>query len=325
MLHNLAGGPPGAVDGSVLDDQIHLGLAVWERLNETKPRDVEARRQASRRAARLMAGPPVPVRAVRDVVVDGAEGPLRARHYAPLSHGRFGSAPLLVWFHGGGFVVGDLDSADQPCRMLCRYADVHVLSVDYRLAPEHRFPASVDDALAAFAWALDHAGELGADPRRVAVGGDSAGGNLAAVVAQQTRQRRPPAGQLLVYPPTDLLNRLPSADRFADGYFLTDSDAVWYRDVYTGDADRSDPRLSPLLADDLTGLAPALVITAAFDVLRDHGESYARAMEAAGTPVVLRRVPSLIHGFFNTTGINQASYEAVVGIAASWRTLLELT
>jgi acetyl esterase len=197
--------------------------------------------------------------------------------------------------------------------------------VEYRLAPEHPFPAAVDDAMAAFEWALDHAAELGADPTRVAVGGDSAGGNLAAVVAQQARQRRPPAAQLLVYPATDLAHRLPSVDQFADGYFLTDADITWYRDVYAADADRTDPRMSPLLADDLAGLPPALVVTAAFDVLRDHGEQYAVAMQQAGNAVVLRRVPRLIHGFLNTTGINRASYEAAVGIASSWRTLLELT
>jgi acetyl esterase len=322
-LHLLAGGAPGAVDGSVLDDQIHLGLAVRGRFTE-KPQDVAERREASRRTARLMAGRPVPVLAVRDVQVDGAAGPLRARHYVPMSQGLARPAPLLVWFHGGGFVVGDLDSADQPCRMLCRYADLHVLSVDYRLAPEHVFPAAVDDGLAAFEWALEHAAELGADPTRVTVGGDSAGGNLAAVVAQQTRQRRPPAAQLLVYPATDLAHRLPSVDQFADGYFLTDADITWYRDVYAAAADRTDPRMSPLLADDFAGLAPALVVTAAFDVLRDHGEQYAVALEQAGNPVVLRRVPRLIHGFLNTTGINRASYEAAVGIASSWRTLLEL-
>jgi acetyl esterase len=312
------------VDGSVLDDQIHLGLAVWQRFHLEPEHDVAARREVSRRTAALMAGPAVPVRAVHDLEIDGADGPLRARHYVPFPHGHASPAPLLVWFHGGGFVVGDLDTADQPCRMLCRYADVHVLSVDYRRAPEHPFPAAVDDAAAAFAWALDHADDLGADPAQVAVGGDSAGGNLAAVVAQQTRHARPPVAQLLIYPPTDLENRLPSVDRFADGYFLTDAEATWYRDVYAGDADRTDPRMSPLLAPDISGLAPALVVTAAFDLLRDHGEAYARALQQAGTPVVLRRVPRLIHGFLNTTGVNRASYEAVVGIASAWRTTLAL-
>jgi acetyl esterase len=312
------------VDGSVLDDQVHLGLAVWQRLQKGPVHDVATRREVSRRTAALMAGPPVTVRAVTDLEVAGADGPLPARHYAPFTHGDARPAPLLVWFHGGGFVVGDLDTADQPCRMLCRHADIHVLSVHYRRAPEHPFPAAADDAVAAFEWAVEHAADLGADPAAVAVGGDSAGGNLAAVVAQQTRHRSPPVAQLLVYPPTDLEHRLPSADQFADGYFLTDAEATWYRDVYAGDADRSDPRMSPLLADDLRGLPPALVVTAAFDLLRDHGEAYARALQLAGTPVVLRRVPRLIHGFLNTTGVNRASYEAVVGIASSWRTTLAL-
>jgi acetyl esterase len=324
LLHVLAGGAPGQVDGSVLDDQVHLGLALWQRVRDQPQHDVTARREVSRRTATLMAGPPVTVGAVTDLHVAGAAGPLRARHYVPLQHSATGPSPLLVWFHGGGFVVGDLDTADQPCRLLCRHADVHVLSVAYRLAPEHPFPAAADDAVAAFEWARDHAADLGADPAHVTVGGDSAGGNLAAVVAQQTRYHRPPVAQLLVYPPTDLEHRLASADQFADGYFLTDTEATWYRDVYAGVADRTDPKMSPLLAADLSGLAPALVITAAFDVLRDHGEDYARALQQAGTPVVLRRVPGLIHGFLNTTGVNRASYEAVVGIAAAWRTTVAL-
>jgi acetyl esterase len=323
LLHTLAGGPPGAVDGSVLDDQLHLGLTFWGRTRARRPEDVALRRMETRRSAALMSGPPVPVHAVRHLSVAGADGPLLARHYVPMRHS-LGPEPLLVWFHGGGFVVGDLDTADQPARMLCRYGDVHVLSVAYRLAPEHPFPAAVQDGLAAFAWAADHAAELGADPDRVAVGGDSAGGNLAAVVAQQARGPRGPRAQLLVYPATDMKNRLPSADQFADGYFLSDADTTWYLDHYAGDADRTDPRMSPLLHPDLTGVAPALVVTAAFDVLRDHGEQYAAALKDAGTPVVLRRVPRLIHGFLNTTGINRASYEATVGIASAWRTMLTL-
>ena len=325
LLHSLAGGPPGPVDGSVLDDQLHLGLALWARLGKQRPLDVHERRAETRRAARVMAGPPVPVREVRELVLPGPTGPLRARHYLPVDHHDERPDPLLVWFHGGGFMLGDLDTADQPARMLCRYGDVHVLSVDYRLAPEHPFPAAVEDAVAAFAWAAEHADALGADPGRVTVGGDSAGANLAAVVAQQARSTRSPSAQLLVYPPTDMKTTFPSARRFADGYFLTEADTLWFLDHYAGDADRSDPRMSPLLADDLSGLAPALVVTAAFDVLRDHGEAYAQALRRAGTPVVLRRVPRLIHGFLNTVGINRASYEAAVGIASSWRTLLGLS
>ena len=324
LLHVLAGGPPGDVDGSILDDQLHLGAVFWHRREDPRPMQVEARREETRRTSALMAGPPVPVRAVRDLTIPGPDGPLEARYYAPFRHGWRSPEPMLVWFHGGGFVVGDLDTADQPARMLCRHGDLSVLSVAYRLAPEHPFPAAVQDAVAALRWALENADALDADPQRVAVGGESAGGGLAAVAAQQMRGTGQPAAQLLLYPAVDMVTRFPSSDQFSDGYFLTSADTDWFLDHYAGDADRTDTRMSPLLAPELSGLAPALVVTAAFDVLRDQGEAYARAMRQAGTPVVLRRVPRLIHGFVNTIGINRAAYEATVGVAASFRTLLEL-
>ena len=324
VLHVLAGGPPSTVDGSVLDDQLHLGLEFYNRKPNRRPFDVVARREEGRRAAGIMAGRPVPVREVRELTLDGPGGPLPARHYVPFGHGLDSPEPLLVWFHGGGFVLGDLETADQPARMLCRHGDLNVLSVEYRLAPEHPFPAAVDDAVAAFDWARRNVAVLGADPTRVAVGGDSAGGNLAAVVAQQRRGPRGPAAQLLAYPATDMVTRYPSIDQFADGYFLTEADTTWFLDHYAAGHDRTDPRLSPLMAHDLTGVASALVATAAFDVLRDNGEAYARALRASRVPVVLRRVPRLIHGFLNTVGINRGAREAAVGIATSFRTVLEL-
>ena len=313
------------VDGSVLDDQLHLGLQFWNRRPDRRPTAVADRRQETRRTAAIMSGPAVPVKDVRSLTIDGGDGSLAARHYVPFGHGLNSPEPLLVWFHGGGFVLGDLDTADQPARMLCRHGDLNVLSVDYRLAPENPFPAAVEDAVAALDWAMAHVDELGADPTRVAVGGDSAGGNLAAVAALQRRGPGGPAAQLLVYPATDMVTRYPSIDRFADGYFLTEADTDWFMDHYAGDADRSDPRMSPLLADDLRGIAPAMVVTAAFDVLRDNGEAYAHEMRESGVPVVLRRVPRLIHGFFNTVGINRAAYEATVGVATGFRTMLELS
>jgi acetyl esterase len=325
LLHVLAGGSPLRVDGSVLDDQLHLGLRFWNRKPDRRPEDVATRRRETRRSSAIMAGPPVPVRDVRALSVDGAQSALAARLYVPFGHGTDTPQPLLVWFHGGGFVLGDLDSADQPVRMLCRHGDLNVLSVDYRLAPEHPFPAAVDDAVAAFDWTVAHVDELGADPTRIAVGGDSAGANLAAVVAAQRRGPAGPAAQLLLYPAVDMVTAYPSLDRFADGYFLTSKDTDWFIDHYAAGADRSDPRMSPLLADDHSGLAPAMVATAAFDVLRDGGEAYAYAMRRAGVPVVLRRVPRLIHGFANTVGINRAAYEATVGVATAFRTLLELS
>ncbi len=331
LLHLLAGGPPGEIDGSVLDDQVHLGLIVREKITPPRAEDVEGRRQQTRRDARITSGPPLPVAAVEELWVEGADGPLAARLYRPRPATHSTSAtrrpdPLLVWLHGGGYVIGDLDTADQPARMLCRHADLNVLSVDYRLAPEHPFPAPLEDAMAAFRWAVANAEQLGADPERVAIGGDSAGANLATVASRLLRDAGGPvpAAQLLVYPPTDMASEHPSKDRFADGYFLTAAEASWFADHYCDGADLSDPRLSPLLAEDLSGLPPALLVTAAFDLLRDEGEAYAAAMRDAGTPVVLRRVPRVIHAFMNTTGINQASYDATVGIAAAFRTILEV-
>ena len=211
-------------------------------------------------------------------------------------------------------MVGDLDTHDPVCRFLAREGDVIVLAVNYRLAPEHRFPAAVEDALAAFRWAAREASRLDADAGRIGVAGDSAGGNLAAVVAQLATQAGTPrpALQLLIYPVTDLSQKHPSYRLFADGFFLTEKEMDWYRGHYLPDeAAALDPRASPLLAPDLRGLPPAIVLTAGFDVLRDEGEAYARRMEAAGVPVRLRRHAGLIHGFCNGTALNPAAHAAM--------------
>jgi acetyl esterase len=232
--------------------------------------------------------------------IPGPGGPITARHYRP---DNAAGAPLLVYYHGGGFVVGDLDTHDSVCRRICRDAVVHVLSVDYRLAPEHKAPAASDDAFAAYRWALDHAGDLGADPARVAVGGDSAGGNLAALVSQRARNEgtRLPVLQVLLYPVTNYSGETRSQTLFAEGFFLTKRDMDWFRVNYLdgADVDAADARVSPLLADDLSGLPPAVVATAGFDPLRDEGNRYAVAMRAAGVPVDLREFRSLMHGFAN--------------------------
>ncbi len=219
-----------------------------------------------------------------------------ARHYAPAG----APQPLLVYYHGGGFVAGDLDTHDGLCRRICRDADMHVLSVDYRLAPEHPFPAAVDDAMAAFRWAYAHAAALGAMPGKVAVGGDSAGGNLAAVVGQMTAAAGGPApcAQILLYPPTDRTTTRPSLELFGDGFFLTRADIDWYHLQYTGSTiAQPDPAQNPLCAKDFSGLPPALVVTAGFDPLRDEGEAYADALRQAGVPVILKRFDGLLHGF----------------------------
>jgi len=313
------------VDGQVLDPHLALVLATEQRVLPTDPDPtIDDRRAAMRTSSRAASGAPIRVGGVRDLLVDGGDGPRSARLYSPPSAAP-GDRPLVVFFHGGGWVVGDLDTHDQPCRLLCRYSDVHVLAVDYRLAPEHPYPAAVDDAVAAFGWAVAHAAELGADPARVAVAGDSAGGNLAAVVAQVTRDRGTPrpCAQLLLYPGTDSSHDRASKRLFAEGYFLTRDQMDWYWDTYSAGGSRTDPRLSPLCADDLAGLAPAVVATAAFDPLRDEGEAYAAALREAGVAVVLRRAPGLVHGFFSMTGIHAASLHESLAVCGAFAALLD--
>jgi acetyl esterase len=264
-------------------------------------------------------GPLTPVAVVRELTVDGAAGPLRARYYQP---DRPAGAPLLVYCHGGGFVLGDLDTHDETCRMLCRHAGQHVLSVDYRLAPEHPFPAPLDDAVEAFRWGAAHASGFGADSSRVAIGGDSAGGNLSAVVSQLTRDDSVrPAAQLLIYPATDHPTPRPSHRLFDRDYFLTMADRDAFHRLYLGDSGigPDDPRVSPLRARDLSGLPPALVVTAGFDVLRDEGEAYAAALEAAGTPARVHREPGLGHGWVNMTGVSPVAHRGLVEVARLWR------
>jgi acetyl esterase len=317
----ISGRPPIEIDGLRLEPEAQLLLALRDKLGAPRwdeSMSVKRGREVTRAEALVAAGVrPVPVGGVRDLQVAGAEGPLPARHYAPAEPG---PRPLLVYFHGGGFVAGDLESHDSPCRMLCRHAGVHVLSVGYRLAPEHPFPAYVEDALAAFAWGAAHAGELGADPARVAVGGDSAGGNLAAIVAQETRGADGPALQLLIYPAVDASQPRRSHQLFTTGFFLSGELIDWYVSHFLPpDADRTDVRRSPLLAPDLTGVAPAIVVTNGFDPLRDEGEAYADALRAARVPVVARRYSGLFHGFIHSGGVSPVCRAATAELAGMVR------
>ena len=255
-----------------------------------------------------------------DVSLPGPAGPLRARHYRP----RQEDAPLLVYYHGGGFVIGSVDASHHNlCEVICDRGGVHVLSVDYRLAPEHKAPAAVDDAYAAYRWAREHAGEIGADPNRVAVGGDSAGGNLAALVAHRARDDAAPlpALQLLLYPMVNYASHTRSFDLFANGFFLRRWDMDFCRDKYLGGSgiDPADPRVSPLLADDLAGLPPALLVTAGFDPLRDEGRQYAEALRAAGNEVDAREFGSLIHSFPNFSPLGGESAAATHEIISALR------
>jgi acetyl esterase len=320
----LSGRPPVHVDGQTLAPEVQLALAMLERRREPPSERLappEARRRR-RRLSAVYAGKPTPVGAVTDLDIDG-DVRLRARHYAPDEPG--GPHPLLVYYHGGGFTYGDLETHDGVCRILCRHAGAHVLAVDYRLAPEHPFPAAVEDARAALRWAFANAQRLGADPSRVGVGGDSAGGNLAAVVSQLAARDGgpPPALQLLIYPVTDFTRRRRSRELFGEGFLLTDSEMDWCKTNYLGPdwTHAADPRASPLLAEDLFGLAPAYIVTAAFDPLRDDGEEYASALSEAGTPVTLRRFPGFIHAFIAGAGVSRNARDALVEIAGATRAM----
>jgi acetyl esterase len=320
----LSGRPPVVIDGCALHPQMQLLLALYTMMRPSPLADrvaSEARAEL-RREALAVAGRPLAVGAVSDLTIEHDGATIRARRYAPPAPA---PRPLLVFFHGGGFVAGDLDTHDGLCRRICRDGNLHVLSVDYRLAPEHPFPAAVEDAVAAFRWACTHAGALGALPDKVAVGGDSAGGNLAAVICQKAATEGGPApcAQVLLYPPTDRTRTWASIDLFADGFFLRRCDIDWYHLQYTGSTiAQPDPAQNPLCATNFAGLAPALIVTAGFDPLRDEGEAYAEALKQAGVPVMLKRFSGLLHGFCSMTTISPICDAAVSEIIADLRALI---
>lgn len=318
----LMGGRSITIDGNTLDPTAQLLLAAERAagidglvVND----DPGATRAYRRESCLMLAGPEIPV-GVTELSIPGPAGAIGARHYRPAGDE---PTPLLVFYHGGGFVFGDLDTHDALCRKTCRDAAVHVLSIDYRLAPEHKAPAAVDDAYAAYRWALQHGAELGAVPGRVAVGGDSAGGNLSAVVSQRARNDGlpVPALQWLIYPITDFSAQTRSRTLFAEGFLLTKRNMDWFHEHYLDGSgvERTDPRVSPLLVDDLSGLPPALVITAGFDPLRDEGEQYAKAVRAAGVTVDLRRMGSLTHAFANFNSLGGPTAHAIAEMISAVR------
>jgi acetyl esterase len=255
------------------------------------------------RKAGLLDIKPAPVFERKDRRIAGPHGEIPLRIYTPRESGS--ALPVLVWLHGGGHVVGSLDSYDALCRSLALQADCVVVSVDYRLAPEYKFPTGVDDSFAALQWAGANAAAIGGDPARVAIGGDSAGGNLAAVCAILARDHEFPnlVFQLLVYPRTAPDEEFPSHYAFADGYLLTRKTILWFHDHYrASDADRNDFRYAPLLCPDLSRLPPALVIVGEYDPLRDDGVAYAQALERAGNEVTLTQYDGMVHPFFSMGG-----------------------
>ena len=317
----LAGGRRITIDGNTLDATLQL-ILIAQRSTRTDglstDGDPEVARALMRKShAAVNTHVAVPT---TDLTIPGPDSPLRARHYRPAVAD---AAPLLLFFHGGGFVLGDIESHDGLCRMICGDAAIHVLSVDYRLAPEHRAPAAADDCVAAYRWARGHAAELGADPSRIGVGGDSAGGNLAALVALRSRDEGipRPALQVLLYPVLDLSAKTRSRTLFSDGFFLSKLEQDRFVDLYLGGTGLTadDARVSPLKAADLSGLAPALVLTAGFDPLRDEGNEYAVALRSAGVTVDHRQFDALTHGFASIAHYGGGSAEATTAIISAIR------
>jgi acetyl esterase len=275
----------------------------------------EARRLAAE-SLKPVEGTLEPLRSIEDISIPGPAGEIPIRVYTPDAPSH---CPAMVYFHGGGWVVCDLNTHDVVCSAIARRAAAVVVSVDYRLAPEHKFPAAVIDCYAATVWVASNAPRLGIDPKWISVGGDSAGGNLATVVCLKSRDENGPAiaFQALVYPVTDLSSFDTGSYReFAAGYQLTKTEMEWFRDCYLGHKeDARNPHASPLLARDLRGLPPALIITAECDPLRDEGEAYAKRLEQAGVPVTCTRYAGMIHPFFSLSGAIPQALDAIQQVA----------
>jgi acetyl esterase len=292
-----------------LDQLDELGVPG---IGELPPAEARAAGDA---ASAAVFGPVVEV-PCEDTTIPGPGGAIPVRVYRPGD----GPAPVFLYFHGGGWVLGSLTTHHGVCATLARLSGSVVCSVDYRLAPEHRYPAALDDAWAATTWAAEHAEEIGGLTGALAVGGDSAGGNLAAICALRARDvELPLALQVLVYPVTDADLDTSTYREFADGYFLTRFGMEWFWDHYLPHGDRFVPDASPLRAADVGGTAPALVITAGFDPLRDEGEAYARRLEEAGVPVTLTRYDRMIHGFYRMPGVMSVANDALAETADALR------
>jgi len=306
VLRAIAGPPRRTEEGYEMDLQMQVLMRLIEmlRVPPMHAGTVEHARATMDRSAPTLDFEPRAGVSVTHTTVAGAAGRLRVRAYTPAGAQRASAAPGLIYFHGGGWVVGSLDSHDRVCRVLADEAGVVLVAVDYRLAPEHPFPAAADDAIAAARAIFANAGAFGIDPARVAVAGDSAGGNLSAVVAQALRDdARRPVFQALVYPGTDMTRSMPSHAQFRESFFLSKDASDWYLERYMGKSGAErEPRASPLFASDVSRLPPALVVTAGFDPLRDEGRAYADKMGAAGVSVEHVLVEGMPHGFLTLGG-----------------------
>jgi acetyl esterase len=305
---------------------VHVKALLDQMKTMALPKMWELGPQAARAAMKMgiFRGSDSPIGKVEERNIPGPAGFIPLRVYTPLGV-RDDTLPGLVFFHGGGFVIGDLDTHDGLCRQLANASGCRVISVAYRLAPEHKFPAAVDDAYAAVSWVAEHAREFGVDSDRIAVGGDSAGGNLAAVVCQLAKERGGPkiALQLLLYPATESGVDTPSRVALAEGYLLEKKSIEWFLQQYVErGTDPIDPRLSPLLAPDLSGLPPAHIHTAEFDPLVDEGKAYADKLAAAGVEVEYTCHPGMIHHFFCLAGAIPYARTAIANAGAAMKQAL---
>lgn len=326
-LRALAGKEIRSPEGFLLDPQVQvilrlseaLGHSDWSRLG------VHRARRSMDASSRILRARPEGALDVHDRWIRSNGGVVRVRVYRPRGAETAGAAlPVVVFYHGGGFVLGGLSSHDGECRAIALGVNAVVVAVDYRLAPEHPFPTAVDDGVAAYLWAAENAASLGGDPARIAVAGDSAGGNIAAVVSRDLRDHeRRPVFQCLVYPAVDFTRAMPSHEHFREGFFLTGKSMDWFLESYMPPGvSWTHPRASPLFADDHAGLPPALVVTAGFDPLRDEGRAYAEALAAAGVRVEHRCYEGMVHGFFSMSDGIPAAGEALRDVIASLRSAL---
>lgn len=324
ILRAMSGGGVVYKGGRTLDPRFQFFAHAAKKLppmSSLTPAEAVA---GSARGLAAVQGPLEPGVRTESLSVEGPNGPIPCRAYRPEAQDIH--APLIVYAHMGGGVIGDLETCHAFCSILARIVRTAVISVDYRLAPDHKFPAGLEDVLAAYRWARDNTARFGASAAPPAIGGDSMGGNFSAIVAQEMRRKGEPqpSAQILIYPAVDVASETPSMTTFGDAYPLTRETMEWFMGHYMGaDADPADPRLSPDRTEDLSGLAPAVIATAGFDPLTDQGEAYAKRLQAAGVPVRYRRYDSLAHAFTAFTGAIPAADAACREIAGLVRETFE--